>query len=713
MKKAQSEIIIIVGIVIVATVALLAVTYQAPPSPTPTGVAQTQKAVKDSFLTLASESAEEVIIMMEKQGGYLSSDLLDAAPLDTVDGVTFVGQGVPYWQTCEQDISPSTDQLEEWMGLGVEIMIIDHLNELVFDKEVIFDASQLDVRAKILDNKVDFAVTLPTTVEGQPIIQPYSFSIPTRFGRIVDFAHDYAQEATTTRFNEIHSIASLYFSPPAEDGQPDIPTYGYLMNCGETIYRSPDDLAAGMKHTIAYTLASTLWWQPRPIDPAQPMVYAVEAVNGNTYPDLSFGHYFPDGFDFVFRAPLVITNTENDYEFFPPFSVPNCLYAYNQKYNLVFPIVTSVEDDLTGSNFNFASKLYIENPGEHEKMIPGSCNTLPSPVSGEACSDLSCTASLTITDSLGVPLEGAKATYGGCLIGNSNAAGIVTGPVSCGSQELLIFKEGYDLFAGVTATPSGSYTLSAVPTYTFHFIDVEIEDPLYPFPPVTILGTTHFSPPGFSKCTLTPTNPSGDAFSMVQLSDQESTYALSNIDPDANTFPPDPSVCETDISQCLNALTPTIEVSHFPTGAYTFDADTYSISATSFSGGFLTDYTLPPTDDEIFFHLSEAVPAFTYDPLADLSFDTSEKETETKILRDSCSIEPVSDSTYKPVTYNVHTCSCEHLLDVVNDVTSFCTTSAGDLITTTVTGEDTTHTCTKSEVVSQIESDCSSVNVIC
>ena len=71
--------------------------------------------------------------------------------------------------------------------IGVERYVRDNVQQLMAssDREVSIDVNSLRVVANILDDRIQVAVFLPTTVADYPIQQPYdTVDVPTRIGRI-------------------------------------------------------------------------------------------------------------------------------------------------------------------------------------------------------------------------------------------------------------------------------------------------------------------------------------------------------------------------------------------------------------------------------------------------------------------------------------------------------------------------------------------------
>ncbi|MBI4020982.1 MAG: hypothetical protein HY369_01955 [Candidatus Aenigmarchaeota archaeon] len=587
MRTGQVEIIIVAGIVVLAIIAILSTVFQTPPSPVPSSVAQAQKAVKESLLSAATASANDIIETMELHGGYLTDQILADQAFTIPEATLFLGVGVPYWQQCENDLAPTEAQVEGWLERGVELTIADSLGSLAVDEDVAFDTTQLVVDATIFDDKIDFQVALPTTVGGYAMPQPYTFTVPTGFGRVTRFARDFAAEASTTRFLENHALAALYFSEAAADGEPAVPTSGFLLECGKTIFRSPAFLATAVKEAIAHSLSSTAWWQPKSTDKGEPLSFAVPTVSGTAYPDLAPGLYFPDDFAFSFSSPVMIKNNEVDFALIPPFQVPNCEISYVQKYNLLFPVVVSVKDQVTGHRLNVASLVSIVDPGNDQSMEPGTCGA---PVAAPGpCDDLACLATIKIVDSLGLPVQGASVSFGGCFAGESNDQGLVVADLLCGSGEVAVYKSAaYEFLTAATDAASldgATLTLDQKPTVTLHFVQV---------------GPT---------CAASPVDM--EFVFATFAGDQDA--AISNIDPAASQ---DVECTEANAADCLGNVTgilSSVDTTILPSGTYSAEVIVANPALVAANPGKLptivlssTTVLVPPQDAELTVHVPDS-----------------------------------------------------------------------------------------------------------
>ena len=645
MKKAQAEMIVIVGIIVLAAVAILYTFQGSVPGTTaiPTAVAQNQKIVKNSFLSMAEDAAKETVEIMEYHGGYLSADLLKNQDSVTArPSVIYTGQGAPFWQQCGEDVSPTKAQVRAWLEGGLRIHILESIDSLEgsFEKDVQFDTSKLNVNANMLYDRIGFTVNLPTTVQGYAIRQPYTFSVPTNFGRILDFAKDFSKEAADSRFMDYFTITSVHFSST-------LPTIGLMISCSETIYLSPEEVKDGMEGAIRYTVGNILLWQEMPFDPKYPKVYAIPDVNGKTYPDLSIRFALPDNFALEGMQPILITNKDKLLlgPFF--FQIFHCVGNYNQRYNFAYPAVVSVKDELTGNNFNFASMVHVQPQEGKGSMEAGDCSIINIPEGSCSSEKLACNAKLTVTDGNN-PLEGVSAIFGGCYVGKSDSNGVIEGSIQCGEHELNLYHPSqYSTLTKKTTSSeiSKTYTLSSIPTLTFYFHSATIEDR------------------GYYACKTSKPETNTNKFTHLTLEGEEN-YTVSNINPTSLTIPSNPEICKTNPSECLDfTVLEKTTVDYIPTGDYSADGELSNPAASIMIGGFLSPLTVPAKDSDI--HVTV--------PKTSGSLSDALKREATTNLTSFCNLHPISANEVPDYAYTfTSACTCEQLQEIAEELQGVC-----------------------------------------
>ncbi len=457
-RKAQVEFIIIVGLLVVV-VSVIYFAYQTGvifPSPVSSAVSQEQKTVKDSVENIIRKGADEAIKWLEAQGGYI------VPPLN--DSVSFTRIFVPYWQKCDDTYIPDlkTD-ITPRLETVVENYIRWSINETgeIYGKDVSFNLTQLSVDANILANQIDISVNLPTSVQNYSIQQPYRVTIPTKFGEIYGLARNYAEEAAKNRYLELFILNSMYFSKTIDEGgimHSELPTIGVLILCGETIYRTPEQLSSALENIIGYTLSHIIWWRPTITDPQQPKVYGVENLNGKTYPQLNPLFQLPDDFEIPIQDGIALINPAPLLTSRILTTSGLCMGTYYIQYSFTFPVVLRVHDDLTGYDFNIATLVDVGEmiPGNCMEHAPSSvCISTPSPTGGETvcttnapgepsvggimgCTNATCLISIRVLKSDGTPVRNARVVFGNCILNKTDSEGETSGFVACDKKDLYM-----------------------------------------------------------------------------------------------------------------------------------------------------------------------------------------------------------------------------------------------------------------------------------
>jgi hypothetical protein len=117
---------------------------------------------------------------------------------------------------------------------------------------------------------------------------------------------------------------------------------------------------------------------------------------------------------------------------------------YTVSYSVSYPVIVHVEDKTIDKIFRFAILVSIEDNS------PGFCSIDLGPSSGEYAQECvnreQSDVKITVKDSASKPIEGADVSFGSCVIGETNANGVVTGGVPYKLTELKVYKSGYKIY---------------------------------------------------------------------------------------------------------------------------------------------------------------------------------------------------------------------------------------------------------------------------
>jgi hypothetical protein len=459
-KKGQVEFIVILGIiVVVAVVIVLAIQPYDGPLPTDS------RTVKESVESFIRAGAYDTMKTMGQQGGYMTP------PADTI---TFLGKSVAYWQKDGQIITPdlSTNLVE-----GLEQYISANKDALAssFDKPVTLGDPHVSV--SMLANKVELVVSLPTTVDGSPIPQPYTVSVPTKMGDINEFGRGFVSANSEKRFFETFTLSSIVISP-FNDGVQQTPTLIFLTECGEFVFKSWWDMQPDMTDVIERTLANTYMpgKGPRNVgETTSSPKYLLTPINGKNYGDMEVDFYLPDDFELTRQNFAFTPDPVNS--FAKPIPMTGICQSdpINVNYYVKYPVVVRVEDPLTNNAFQFAIDVAIQ---DNEPATWAGLSTEFTDLS-ELCHNPQCSMKLAVKDGSGSPVPYASATFLDCPVGRADDAGILEAGVPCGIGKLNIYKRGYDVYDEIKSSDGlvdTSVTMTKTPIVNLHLYEVVIDD---------------------------------------------------------------------------------------------------------------------------------------------------------------------------------------------------------------------------------------------
>ena len=440
-KKGQIEIVALFGVIFVVAIVVF-YAYQSGTfgvSPVPAGVAEQQKAVKNSINSFVRLSTINVLANISTYGGYP-----DEAAFSS--DIEFNNREVPYWQKGGVITKPPNIQATFMNQLSKHIK--DHIQNVVdnLDQEnVTVETSSISVTPVISSDKIVVNVYLPIYVQGYLIPQPITVNVPTRFGEILEFSENFISYSHTYRPMEYFTLGSMLLSEMT-DGVRNVPFVITLIECGDSVQKNWYDLEPYVDYAVRVTLAHTYLPGKAPEGTMQTQSYPKYNIPPlgfaqKTYPDLDVKFNLPDNFElnratFNF-APDPIMATARA---IPMSSIctSDPLYV---RYFLRYPMIVSVHDPVTGNVFQFANDVYIYNnkPGEWNTQLDYS------DYDEELCTDRYCDADITVVDTDGNPVSGAWVSFMGCDVGVTTSEGKITGNfrIPCAAGTLEVFKSGY------------------------------------------------------------------------------------------------------------------------------------------------------------------------------------------------------------------------------------------------------------------------------
>jgi hypothetical protein len=709
MKKGQMEFVIVLGVIFVVVIAVFYAIQGGTilPEPIPKGVYQEQREVANTVRNVVRDVVSKTLRTMMTHGGYLDDKSIAGISYGDVPHTDFMLRGVAYWSQCDKVMYPDIRDVKSWMEASIEKMVREGMDdvELLYGNRVEFERGSIDVDVKILGQNryepdmLDVTLTMPTRVRDYSLpsdLYPYNVKVDTQFGRIYSFGKDFSDASAQERYFDVFTIAAIYFSQELEDTHAKLPTFGVLTQCGEVLYRSPQQINAYLLETLEYVMASTFWWQkmedlcPGETCLDETKTFAIQDLNGKVYSDLDIRTMVSDNWFFNIFDYVFVTNFEmlrND-----GYTIPVCTEVYNKAYNFNYPFVVRVRDRYTGYSFNFASMVGVRDRGD-AVMEPGDCKD-PTETPSE-CKDLTCSAWVRVVNDLGEPLPRAWVVFGDCPLGETDGDGYVEGPIQCGTRDLFIYQstEYEFLKRSVSATDiNNTYILNPVPEIKVHFREVSITREGYyglgeeaqEVSCDACAKTCMIQRETMQQCNIGLID---REYAFVEFDNGYMKLPVTNIDvghaPEGCRDTPECEFCEEHSSEIEGAnasmrdmildacrsctqgcYSPPVEsaiMDYLPTGyAYNVDAVMYDpLADYMLKGGFsYNDFDLGREDTELYVYIPRR--SSDRSGWTDFEMTDSEKSCLANALQ-KCEIEPVSTEKYVSATIVLPDCTCSYL----------------------------------------------------
>ena len=715
MRKGQMEFIVVLGIVLVVVIAVFYAMQGGTilPSSVPKGVYDEQREVANSINNVIRNAADRTLRTMMMHGGYLEDRTIAGISYMDVEHTNFLMKGVPYWQQCSNVMYPDVRDVKVWMEASMEKIIREGMDdvELLYGNRAVFDKEDIDVNVNILGlnafepDMLDITVNMPTKVRDYALpgdLYPYNVKVDTKFGKIYSFGKDFADASAQNRYFDIFTITAIYFSQELENTHAKLPTFGVLTQCGEVLYRSPQQINSYLLEVLEYVMASTLWWQEMEAT-GDEKSFAIEDLDGKAYPDLDVRTMVVDNFifnlfDFVFVTNFDMPSNEGH-------TIPVCTEVYNKGYTFNYPFILRVKDPYTGYSFNLASMVGVEDRGDGV-MVPSECGSVTEIPS--ECRELTCYGRIRVMNDLGEPMPNSFVVFGGCPIGETDSNGYVEGPIQCGMKELFIYQTSdYEFLKRNTSATviNGTYVLNPVPQIKIHFREVEVTREGYPYNWESEVN------PSILKCDVCQKGACSISKELIyqcniRLVDREYAFVefnngytrlpvtntdMSAADPACRDTPEcelceeltqmlkdNPNnqsaaeearaACRECVQGCVVEPVENVYADYLPTG-YLYEVDGRMhdpLTDFMITGGFLYDFNISRNDTELYVYIPRRADDRT--GYMDHEMKESEKNCLTQAI-EKCGIEPVSTEKYLPTTLllSPEGCSCSYLRSVAEE----------------------------------------------
>ncbi len=473
--KGQAEIIIVLGIVVVAVVGVLFATKTIsllPPEPE--SVSALKNSLNSDIQRRISSDATQLIRKIAQNGGYLDLDSDPKPP-----ALDYLGNKVVFWQYGNTTITRTRADFEATLSAGLKESLkgIDPKSYQSVKGKDVSIGSPRSVEVKINDNDVQLKIDLPVSVEGYDFGKPIEVKIPSSLGKAINFGNELIEksqkkELQITGYDEdgepvnrvsgveenrlferfiINSIRAYRESD--EFGRPKIPSEGILTGCGTPpIVKTWFSLKPDVEDLIAGTLDNiyTAGKVPKGITNRTSYLPGVLPVFTNLDVKFSLGNELDEKSFQVFQnngedPGRVIIRTEN-------FGYTTLCVSppYRISYFLLFPVVAEVGDEDLKLKFAFHTFVNGYKPGDW-KDLGLTLGFFDEEV--KRCTVGRCPAKITAVDAAGAVAD-ADVFYSYCPLGKTDSEGVLEALVPCGISQLEITEKDHKLFKEVSSSDS-------------------------------------------------------------------------------------------------------------------------------------------------------------------------------------------------------------------------------------------------------------------
>ncbi len=476
MLKGQSQLLIVIGILVFVIVVVLFATNTInllPPEPKE--ISQLKGALKVEVDQKLRADAFEVVKKVSEQGGYWLSS-------EQPQSVSYKGADVAYWRLGNQNLARTRQQVAAEIARGLRESVSSlnpgDLSSKIGKTVVVGPVQAADVVIK--DDEVTLKINIPITLEGYPLQNPLEISVPTKLGQALDFANDLIEKETRSNddleskpFEKALAVSLVSYQSLGIDGGPKVPTMGVLEGCGKSFHRDWFSVKPEMEDLLQGALTNTFTAGR----------YVENIADKSRYPATVLPVYTNMKAKFSLGEGL----NENNFQMAPnpvevktsvPSYVSVCISnPYRVDYWLLLPIVAELKDEDFKFQFAFHVFLVGYEPGKDDDLqvnLDGWKEQLLT------CKNALCDAKIKVADGTG-PVELASVSYSGCNLGLTNTEGVLESKVPCGISLLEVSKGGYtqfkDLYSSEELKDKNIYlTSKKIPTVKINLYNIILQE---------------------------------------------------------------------------------------------------------------------------------------------------------------------------------------------------------------------------------------------
>lgn len=423
--KGQAEIIIVLGIIVIAAVAVVFTTQRELIFPPSSEVAALRDSLESEIEQNLYSKTLETLETIGEQGGFIDP------PKEL--SVSYQGSDVPYWQYAGYSLVPDKEVIETDIAAALgnyasRIGIKEYQGKTVSMGPV----TNSDIT--IAPDSVTVKLWMPVTIEGYQLSQPFQFSVQSGLGRAHEVASQAAGKNIQGRYLEHFTVASIFMYGALDGyGNPKVPSFGVLTQCGQVLYKNWFSVKDEVEVLLKGSLARTYMAGQTPENVLEKSNFPVHVFPLKTDTPVTFKLAEPlDSRSFQFNPNPVRAQAE-----VIPMTAICMSPPYLVHYWLLYPVIVEVKEN--GYTLRFALQVYVDdNQAGNWSQAGVYMDEWMEQI--EKCEFTRCSADLTITSADG-PVENANVLFLGCHLGKTGDDGRLRAGIPCGLGLLEVYRD--------------------------------------------------------------------------------------------------------------------------------------------------------------------------------------------------------------------------------------------------------------------------------
>ena len=373
-KRGQITVFIIVGIIILFTVALLLFVQREKITEFLTEPIET---VPSQYLPVKSfvegcieNTATQGILLLGTQGGYIS--IPQWAQVDPKASILLTPDGairIPMWYYRDQPRVPTLismqNELTTYIGRNIDLCLQNFT--ALADRFDINASDRIEITTQIGDESVIIHATYPLAAtlleepEARQVITAFAARVPVRLKRMHELAKEILNAENEKAYFENITIDLMAAGP-------DIPFSDMKFTCQKLQWRK-DEIESDIKDLLFYNLPRVGFENTN--YPAPTSVYAQEHfildATNQDYSDLRASAYYSRdwSFDMTVRPSRGNIMSASFGEGNKKYLSFICVNVYHFTYDIIYPLQVTIRDDDAfrgaGFSFNFATPVMINH----------------------------------------------------------------------------------------------------------------------------------------------------------------------------------------------------------------------------------------------------------------------------------------------------------------------------------------------------------------